>query len=65
MKELKVEQAENGYVVNMMDFSGRKRVFKSFRKLVGFMREYFEDPKKEEVLPDQFSIEKRKEAFKE
>ena len=65
MKELKIEKAENGYVVNMMNWTGEKRVFKSFRKLVGFMRVYFEDEKKGEVLPDQFSMEKKKEAFKE
>jgi len=41
-RELKIEQAEDGYIVNMMDFSGKKRVFKSFRKLVAFMRVYFE-----------------------
>jgi very-short-patch-repair endonuclease len=49
MKELKIEQAENGYVVNMMNWTGEKRVFKSFRVLVGFMRVYFEDEKKVEA----------------
>jgi hypothetical protein len=67
MKELKIEKAENGYVVNMMNWTGEKRVFKSFRKLVGFMRAYFEEKKKgekDEVLPDQFSTEKKKEEQK-
>jgi len=52
MKELKIEKAEDGYIVNMMNWTGEKRVFKSFSKLVGFMRVYFEDEKKVEVLPD-------------
>ena len=64
MKELKIEKAEDGYIVNMMNWTGEKRVFKSFSKLVGFMRVYFEDEKKVEVLPDQFSMEKKKEAEK-
>jgi hypothetical protein len=46
-REVKIEQAENGYVVNMMDFTGKKRVFKSFRLLVTFLRAYFEGKKKE------------------
>lgn len=41
-RELKIEQAEDGYIVNMMNFTGKKRVFKSFRKLVLFLRVYFE-----------------------
>jgi hypothetical protein len=64
MKELKIEKAEDGYIVNMMNWTGEKRVFKSFRMLVGFMRVYFEDEKKvgkDEVLPDQFSMEKKRE----
>jgi hypothetical protein len=64
MKELKIEKANDGYIVNMMNWKGEKRVFKSFRMLVGFMRVYFEDEKKvgkDEVLPDQFSMEKKRE----
>ena len=41
-RELKIEQAEDGYIVNMMDFTGKKRVFRSFRALVKFLRSYFE-----------------------
>jgi hypothetical protein len=47
MKELKIEQAEDGYIVNMMDFTGKKRVFKSFSKLVKFLKFYFEPVEKE------------------
>lgn len=67
MKELKIEKVENGYVVNMMNWTGEKRVFKSFRKLVRFLRVYFEEKKegeKGEVLPDHFSMEKKKEEQK-
>jgi hypothetical protein len=45
MRELKIEQAEDGYIVNMMDFTGKKRVFKNFKKLVTFLRVYFEGEK--------------------
>jgi hypothetical protein len=51
VKELKIEQAEDGYIVNMMDFTGKKRVFKNFRRLVGFLRVYFEEEKKREAKP--------------
>jgi hypothetical protein len=64
LKELKIEKAEDGYIVTMMDYSGKKRVFKSFGKFVSFLRVYFEGEKKvgkEEVLPDQFSMEKKRE----
>ena len=43
VKELKIEKAENGYIVNLMDFSGKKRIFKTFPRLVKFMRSYFDE----------------------
>lgn len=49
MRELKIEQVEDGYIVNMMDYTGNKRVFKSFRKLIVFLRDYFGEHKERKV----------------
>jgi hypothetical protein len=49
VREVKIEQAEDGYIINRLDFSGKKKVVKSFRLLVMFMREYFDEkPRKVE-----------------
>ena len=44
-KELKIEQVEDGYIVIFLDYTGKKRVFKTFAKLVKFLRGYFKEPK--------------------
>jgi len=44
-RELKIEQAEDGYIVIFLDYTGKKRVFKSFRKLVQFLHGYFKEEK--------------------
>ena len=54
VKELKIEQAEDGYIVNMMDFTGKKRVFKNFRRLVWFLRVYFEEEKRGKRNEEKF-----------
>jgi hypothetical protein len=46
VREVKIEQAEDGYIINRLDFSGNKKVVKSFRQLVIFLRIYFEGEKK-------------------
>ena len=44
-KELKIEQVEDGYIVIFLDYTGKKRVFKTFAKLQKFLRGYFKEPK--------------------
>lgn len=41
MKEVKVEKAQNGYIVRLLDFSGVSVVFKDFAELADYLFSYF------------------------
>jgi hypothetical protein len=46
VKEVKIEQAEDGYIINRLDFSGNKKVVKSFSQLILFLKDYFDEGKR-------------------
>jgi len=41
--EVKIQKAENGYILTLLNFTGQKRVFQSFSDLMDFLYDYFQE----------------------
>lgn len=46
MTDVKIEKTTNGYIVNLMDFTYRKAVFKDFGDLVEWLYRHFDEAQK-------------------
>ena len=46
MREVKIEKAENGYIVKFLDyFGGGVSVFKTFAEMMDFLFDHFDEQK--------------------
>ena len=41
LKEVKIEKAQNGYIVKFLDYSGDSVVFNSFADMMDYLFDYF------------------------
>ena len=45
MREVKIEQVQNGYVVKFLDFTGGSSVFLTFAQMMDYLFDYFDEVK--------------------
>jgi len=41
MSDIEITEVENGYIVRVMSFMGKTRVFTSFAEVIEFLKDYY------------------------